>query len=405
MKERKKYIIIISLILIVIVTLGISYALLAKNISGNSEKIIYKIGDLEVKLDESSSEDISLTDALPTEDSEGLKSEPYSFSLINNSNTDLLYIISLEDDVAAKNKCGTDCKLIPYKYIRYSLTADDENLEVKDLSSTAELYQGIIGSDVTKKFQLRIWLAIDADNTAMNKYYFGKLKVVVEHSGNSNLNKLCQKAGGDLVVDGECRKYYVKVNNLIKNPSFSNNGENWTIHYSKLITIDDRIMSIDCTDIADSCCGLYQQPLEKVENSHKYYIAQTVRSDSSTKIINLGLENVKVSFYGTLVDKKWHTYSFIVEANDTIQNIVNTTNHAYVIYSRNEFTTKFYTKNPVFLDLTLMFGSGNEPSKEWCDKNLNKYIEYNETGISKPISDINYEGVTSYYDVINLNNK
>lgn len=52
-----------------------------------------------------------------------------------------------------------------------------------------------------------------------------------------------------------------------------------------------------------------------------------------------------------------------------------------------------------------MFGSGNEPSKEWCDKNLNKYIEYNETGISKPISDINYEGVTSYYDVINLNNK
>ena len=38
-------------------------------------------------------------------------------------------------------------------------------------------------------------------------------------------------------------------------------------------------------------------------------------------------------------------------------------------------------------------------------KNLNKYIEYNETGISKPISDINYEGVTSYYDVINLNNK
>ena len=58
----------------------------------------------------------------------------------------------------------------------------------------------------------------------MNKYYFGKLKVVVEHSGNSNLNKLCQKAGGDLLVDGECRKYYVKVNNLIKNPSFSNNG-------------------------------------------------------------------------------------------------------------------------------------------------------------------------------------
>lgn len=31
-----------------------------------------------------------------------------------------------------------------------------------------------------------------------------------------------------------------------------------------------------------------------------------------------------------------------------------------------------------------MFGSGNEPSKEWCDKNLNRYIEYSESGIKTP---------------------
>lgn len=408
MKERKKYIIIISLILIVIVTLGISYALLAKNISGNSEKIIYKIGDLEVKLDESSSEDISLTDALPTEDSEGLKSEPYSFSLINNSNTDLLYIISLEDDVAAKNKCGTDCELIPYKYIRYSLTADDENLEVKDLSSAAELYQGIIGSDVTKKFQLRVWLAIDANNTAMNKYYFGKLKVVVEHSGNSNLNKLCQKAGGDLLEDGECRKYYVKVNNLIKNPSFSNDAEHWNKHNSEIETTNDNV-SIKCgSDNQDDCnvYGLYQYSLNLAIFGHKYYIATNIKSDSPTKRFVLGVESINYYLNDILNDTNWHSFSTILLYDETVQNVIDEKkSYAYVIYSINEFNTKFYTKNPVFLDLTLMFGSGNEPSKEWCDKNLNKYIEYNETGISKPISDINYEGVTSYYDVINLNNK
>ena len=116
----------------------------------------------------------------------------------------------------------------------------------------------------------------------------------------------------------------------------------------------------------------------------------------------MDLENVKTIFYGTLNDNDWHTYSSIIEATEEIKNVVNTTNHAYVIYSRNEFETKFYSKNPIFLDLTLMFGEGNEPDIGWCDKNLTKYIEYNETGIKTFISNINYDGKTSYYDVINI---
>ena len=35
------------------------------------------------------------------------------------------------------------------------------------------------------------------------------------------------------------------------------------------------------------------------------------------------------------------------------------------------------TKNPLFTDLTLMFGEGNEPSQKWCDKYLANYYEYN----------------------------
>ncbi len=49
-----------------------------------------------------------------------------------------------------------------------------------------------------------------------------------------------------------------------------------------------------------------------------------------------------------------------------------------------------------------MFGKGNEPSKEWCDKNLTGYIEYSESGVKIPISDINYVAKTSYYDVIDI---
>ena len=177
---KKRYVLIISFILVIIMILGVSYALLQKNIVSDIGKVIYKIGDLEVKLDEASSKDISLTNALPTEDADGLNTEPYSFLIVNNAVTDLKYTIYLEDDTEAKNKCGTDCELVPYNFIRYNLSNDNSSLKTENLqSSSTELYTGTISSKSVDKFNLRVWLSIDADNTAMNKYYFGKIKVVI----------------------------------------------------------------------------------------------------------------------------------------------------------------------------------------------------------------------------------
>ena len=177
---KKKYILIMSSILVVLIILGVSYALLQKDMAGDNGKIIYQVGDLEVKLDETGSKDITLENVIPTEDSNGMKNEPYSFSLVNNAVTDLKYTIYLEDDAAAKNKCGSDCELIPYSFIRYNLSNDSNSLKIGNLSSpSTELYVGTIESKTTDKFGLRLWLSIDADNSAMGKYYFGKLKVVL----------------------------------------------------------------------------------------------------------------------------------------------------------------------------------------------------------------------------------
>ena len=54
------------------------------------------------------------------------------------------------------------------------------------------------------------------------------------------------------------------------------------------------------------------------------------------------------------------------------------------------------------VDLTLMFGEGKEPNKEWCDKYLTDYLEYNKEGTLIPIKEIGEPIKTSYYDVINM---
>ena len=60
--------------------------------------------------------------------------------------------------------------------------------------------------------------------------------------------------------------------------------------------------------------------------------------------------------------------------------------------------------NYITIDLTLMFGDGNEPDKEWCDKYLTNYFEYNSEGTLTPIKEIGEPIKTSYYDTISLVN-
>ena len=68
-KINKKYWYLLFLVIAITLIIGISYALLTKDIVGSSNKVIYKVGDLDVKLDDSSSKDISLANAIPQEDS------------------------------------------------------------------------------------------------------------------------------------------------------------------------------------------------------------------------------------------------------------------------------------------------------------------------------------------------
>lgn len=407
-KKRKVFILIISLVVTIIVVLGVSYALLQKNVVSDNGKIIYKVGDLEVKLDESGSKDISLTNAMPTEDSDGLKNEPYSFSLVNNGSQRLKYTIYLEDDTDAKNKCGTNCELISDEFIRYNLATDEKTLKTDSLSSNdSKIYTGIISGNSTDKLSLRVWLSINADNSVMNKYYFGKLRVETTYISNEDLDSLCLNNGGDLVVDDECRKYYVLKNNIVNiekvtfgyegdgkkiNRSYDSNTRTWTVSY---------------------------------EGSNKWFGTQIIPTKENVTHLYYGRfkstspNHMGVSEYNSYDNRTIYNETNIIKQNDNFYsfyyNLLNnidiekiTSYKSYLLYNPYPVTTTlsdtYYLSDYMIIDLTLMFGEGNEPSRDWCDENLNTYIEYNDIGVKTPISEINYKEKTSYYDVIDLFN-
>ena len=82
--------------MIVLIVIGISYALLKKNIFGEKGNIVYHTGDLDVILDEDSTENLELVSQVPILDEEGIKSEKaYRFHIVNKGKKSLNYQIMI----------------------------------------------------------------------------------------------------------------------------------------------------------------------------------------------------------------------------------------------------------------------------------------------------------------------
>ena len=75
-------------------------------------------------------------------------------------------------------------------------------------------------------------------------------------ANKGTLDMKCKSVGGKY-TDGECRKYYVKLNNLIINPNFANVISGW-------IRNDDAYLESVNNNVATINCGMFQQPLEKI---------------------------------------------------------------------------------------------------------------------------------------------
>lgn len=127
MKNNKK-LLIIAFVLTIAVILGTTYAWI--RISKESEIINrIKVGDLELILDDNTSNGISIEKAVPVSDSTGEKSIEYTFTVENKGMAEINYSLYFDDlNLDAGQTRIEDDK------IRYKLVKDDNILTVDDIS-------------------------------------------------------------------------------------------------------------------------------------------------------------------------------------------------------------------------------------------------------------------------------
>ena len=388
--KRQNIFLTIVLIILISITLGISYAFLQTNFFASKESIL-KVGSLSLVLDESNGNAITLSADGPLSDDEGVNLDNYyAFKLTNNGKVASQYTIYLDDQPLDDG----DVRINP-KYIHYSLEKDESNNIAKSLTGNQKLESGIINSKQTINYKLRLWFSSDMTIEEENKVFKAKLRIEGISTSEESLNKKCQDAGGDSFIDGECRKYYVMKNNI----AVVSQGS-----YAKLIANSDGSYTFSTDGLTYLANSIATTTTSMKSFGHNYYYNVNILS----MVEKLGHNSEKILEFAhkTVIDgiEYWPKTQFIYSLNATGMYtgiIVSNSekDHFYIeSYDWAEFTFRDY----MIIDLTLMFGEGNEPSKEWCDKNLTSYIKYNESGVKTPISDINYTGKTSYYDVISM---
>ena len=386
--KRQNIFLTIVLIILISITLGISYAFLQTSFFASKESIL-KVGSLSLVLDESKGNAITVSADGPLSDNEGVNLDNYyAFKLTNNGKVASQYTIYLDDQPLDDG----DVRINP-KYIHYSLEKDESNNIAKSLTGNQKLESGIINSKQTINYKLRLWFSSDMTIEEENKVFKAKLRIEGISTSEESLNKECQDAGGDFFIDGECRKYYVMKNNI----AVVSQGS-----YAKLIANSDGSYTFSTDGLTYLANSIATTTTSMKSVGHNYYYNVNILS----MVEKLGHNSEKILEFAhkTVIDgiEYWPKTQFIYSLNATGMYtgiIVSNSekDHFYIeSYDWAEFTFRDY----MIIDLTLMFGEGNEPSKEWCDKNLTSYIEYNEIGVKTPISDINYTGKTSYYDVI-----
>ncbi len=198
-KEYAKIIVLAAFLLVI--TIGGSYALFQTTIKGNKQTEVVA-GILKVEYEDKNT--ISLNNASPLTDVEGLNQEPYTFTVRNIGTLNGKYTIYLEEK---------EGNTLDKSNIKYSIKEGEG-----DWSSPVLLSSGLVlkenrilekGEEET--YQIKMWLKEDATNEVQGQTYKAKVVVNVVQTNTENIvtTNPVIKLNGESVVKINQNEEYV----------------------------------------------------------------------------------------------------------------------------------------------------------------------------------------------------
>lgn len=175
LKARKKEIIVISFILVfaLVATYKIYYKFT------DSRNVDYNTPTIDTTFHEKTGAEVNITKLTPVTDGIGLSSRAYTFTIKNNTNSNLKYSISIEDNKEKIEK--EDCLEyeIPHNLIKFSIHKKGEKNNIYTLSDlvNGQVLTRIIKANEEEEYTMRFWISGDSIQTGARRHYHGLIKV------------------------------------------------------------------------------------------------------------------------------------------------------------------------------------------------------------------------------------
>ena len=176
----------LAIVAVLILLIGGTYAWYTMTLSGNKTVKIHA-GKLSLDIDESASEGISISNAYPMTDQEGLATPGYSFTLKNDGNIASTYTIYLVDLELDEGKTR-----MPDSAVKYNLKKteyNDDATEKKNATETKQLLSltgtnpnrildtGTLQPGEYNTYLLKTWMDYSAGNDSQGTVFKTQIKV------------------------------------------------------------------------------------------------------------------------------------------------------------------------------------------------------------------------------------
>ncbi len=186
--KKKKALPIVVMICITLMLIAIGSYALWQMTKKQTNKNVVGTACLSIDIEDESG-DISLQNQYPMSDANGANTNPYTFTIKNNCDQDVNYIVALESLPAGNNESSN---YLDYDYIRVKLDNDSPltygSLEGitndNGVRDTKEITHHTLGAGESIEHSLRIWVKEDTplqnedESYNTEKYFYGKVKVI-----------------------------------------------------------------------------------------------------------------------------------------------------------------------------------------------------------------------------------
>ena len=332
MKEKKgiKISIILTLIGVVSLVTGITFAIYENTINAGKSQVI-KTGIVNFTLTESTN-GLVLDNLQELTDYEGMAQETfYEFTIKNTGNTITDYEISLVD----KPNSSYTGTILNEKYIKVGLLKNNSKEIIVNLKDVNRLIDKVtLDVEDTVNYKLRLWLDFgDLEDEAKEALVGQKIFLALKINGIQNVNKV--PTGADT---------------LIKLTDNKDSSGLYTITHAK-----DSTLQIGATEDITEYRYRGASPKNYVTfNGETWRILGVFQTDDGTGNIENRIKIVRndsigTKYWDTSGSNKWSVSSLGRELNSSYINTLNT-NHAYDMIDNVKYYLGGYTNNTLTLN-------------------------------------------------------